>query len=518
MLLMLVGMFQAALGTPQSGKLSELHNESQSAHLNSYDNVTTHERPLIIDGTQTSVIENCTYIQTGDINVRDQGRLIVRNAELTLNQTYRGEYRILIADSGSLIMETVNAISPKTFRIMLIGEAKIEMNEVSTNGGPECRDNSSLSLSNSTLYGGPTIGDHAEATISNTTHLWDCITLDFMRYSAIPIRMTGLKPGFLEFWNIYTNCSAEGTFNLTVLNSYVRGWEVAFSGDASAAEIKDSTVLSIWLNFSNRRIEMNDLETGLFTSWHLGGISLVNSSVVEHWIFILTDVNATFSNCTIYLHLAGSDNISVKTSKITPSADSANCVIHSENTVLAEGILLLDSNLYLCGDITFEETEIMRAQTLILSSCITRNYNLLANDSNGNPVSNAELTMLDQNSTVVWSGFTDQSGMADCNLTFTDVNYTDSLRLEATKENLSAIADVSFLSDTPVTFVLHVNIIGDVNGDLKVDMKDISYVARRFMCGPSDSLWNSIADINADGKIDMKDISAVARHFGEHYP
>jgi hypothetical protein len=44
----------------------------------------------------------------------------------------------------------------------------------------------------------------------------------------------------------------------------------------------------------------------------------------------------------------------------------------------------------------------------------------------------------------------------------------------------------------------------------------ISYVARRFMCLPSDPLWNSEADINGDGKIDMKDISTVARHFGEH--
>lgn len=108
--------------------------------------------------------------------------------------------------------------------------------------------------------------------------------------------------------------------------------------------------------------------------------------------------------------------------------------------------------------------------------------------------------------------------MAECNLTFMDVNYTDPLRLEAAKWNLSAIADISFLSDTPVTLVLHANIIGDINGDGKVDMKDISYVARRFLCLPSDSLWDPVADINNDGRIDMKDISLVARHFGEHYP
>lgn len=60
--------------------------------------------------------------------------------------------------------------------------------------------------------------------------------------------------------------------------------------------------------------------------------------------------------------------------------------------------------------------------------------------------------------------------------------------------------------------------VGDINGDGKVDMRDVSYVARRFRCLPSDPLWNPNADIDGDSRIDMKDISTVARHFGEHYP
>jgi len=55
----------------------------------------------------------------------------------------------------------------------------------------------------------------------------------------------------------------------------------------------------------------------------------------------------------------------------------------------------------------------------------------------------------------------------------------------------------------------------DINGDGKIDMKDISYVVRRFKCLPSDPLWDSAADINGDGKVDMKDIGTVAKHFGE---
>lgn len=73
-------------------------------------------------------------------------------------------------------------------------------------------------------------------------------------------------------------------------------------------------------------------------------------------------------------------------------------------------------------------------------------------------------------------------------------------------------------SDNNCTCWVLVSGVSDINEDGRVDMKDVSYVARRFMCTPSDPLWDSIADVNSDGRIDMKDISTVARNFGEHYP
>jgi rhodanese-related sulfurtransferase len=68
-----------------------------------------------------------------------------------------------------------------------------------------------------------------------------------------------------------------------------------------------------------------------------------------------------------------------------------------------------------------------------------------------------------------------------------------------------------------------VSILGDITGpsgwpDRQVDMRDISYVARRFAISTLDPLWDPNADINGDGRIDMKDVAATARHFMEHYP
>lgn len=66
----------------------------------------THEGDLVIDGNETFIIENCTYIQTGNVYVRDNARLIIKNAELQLNQTSHWQYSLEVSDNG--ILETRN--------------------------------------------------------------------------------------------------------------------------------------------------------------------------------------------------------------------------------------------------------------------------------------------------------------------------------------------------------------------------------------------------------------------------
>jgi hypothetical protein len=64
-------------------------------------------------------------------------------------------------------------------------------------------------------------------------------------------------------------------------------------------------------------------------------------------------------------------------------------------------------------------------------------------------------------------------------------------------------------------------VIGDVNGDKKVDINDIATVALSFGSFLGGLRWNPIADLTGsdylvpDGKIDILDIALVAKHFGE---
>lgn len=61
-----------------------------------------------------------------------------------------------------------------------------------------------------------------------------------------------------------------------------------------------------------------------------------------------------------------------------------------------------------------------------------------------------------------------------------------------------------------------VAMIGDLNLDGRVNMRDIGLVARRFQTSLLSPSWDCNCDVNDDGKIDMMDVGTVARHFMEH--
>jgi len=67
-------------------------------------------------------------------------------------------------------------------------------------------------------------------------------------------------------------------------------------------------------------------------------------------------------------------------------------------------------------------------------------------------------------------------------------------------------------------------ILGDINGDGKVDIKDLEIAAKAYgshdanydyQGEPPSQNWNPTADLNDDGKIDIRDIHLIAVNFGK---
>lgn len=61
-------------------------------------------------------------------------------------------------------------------------------------------------------------------------------------------------------------------------------------------------------------------------------------------------------------------------------------------------------------------------------------------------------------------------------------------------------------------------LIGDVNDDRIVDMKDVGITAQAFGSTPTNPRWNLFADVDNNNLIDLKDIGLIAKNFGKHYP
>jgi hypothetical protein len=62
-----------------------------------------------------------------------------------------------------------------------------------------------------------------------------------------------------------------------------------------------------------------------------------------------------------------------------------------------------------------------------------------------------------------------------------------------------------------------VSIAGDVNGDRKVDLKDVYAVGKAFGAVTGDSRYNPNLDINDDGKIDLKDYFTTCKNYGKSW-
>jgi PKD repeat protein len=82
---------------------------------------------------------------------------------------------------------------------------------------------------------------------------------------------------------------------------------------------------------------------------------------------------------------------------------------------------------------------------------------------------------------------------------------------------LTAVVTIPTGSNTLSNGTLAVRLMGDVNGDGRVNVKDIALVARAFGSTPISPNWNPAADLNGDGVVNMKDIAIVARNFGQQY-
>jgi nitroreductase len=80
-------------------------------------------------------------------------------------------------------------------------------------------------------------------------------------------------------------------------------------------------------------------------------------------------------------------------------------------------------------------------------------------------------------------------------------------------QNLYLSATLWNVSITPLVGLK--SILGDINGDYKVNILDIVLIAKAFHAQPGDMRWNPNVDLNEDRQINIIDITIAAIYFGK---
>jgi len=75
------------------------------------------------------------------------------------------------------------------------------------------------------------------------------------------------------------------------------------------------------------------------------------------------------------------------------------------------------------------------------------------------------------------------------------------------------IENVTTIAESPL-----LPLLGDLNADRQVDIRDLIIAALAFGSYRDHPRWNTKADINQDGKVDIRDLVLIAKNFGKTYP
>jgi hypothetical protein len=144
----------------------------------------------------------------------------------------------------------------------------------------------------------------------------------------------------------------------------------------------------------------------------------------------------------------------------------------------------------------------------------------------GYSASDIDITTLTLNDTIIANpdlksvGDHDQNGIQDLSVCFNRTSVTQSVLSKGVMTGNVTLAFSGRLSDGSLfegSCTLGVRMPGDLNSDSRVDVKDVSCVAKAFGSSSGEPQYKAVLDENEDNRIDIKDIALVAKNFGKIY-
>ena len=451
------------------------------------------EGDLIVDGGETYVIENKALFIDGNIIVKENSTLEIKNSKIILQLKFFGEYWVEIRDGSRLLVN--NSILERTgghLTLLMIYESEATIRNTVCGwdidaGGEIILENYDASSARNGIFfvrGNVTVIDSKIFAIS--IH-------NISGSQKYTVELENLRTGLIDHLLIERD---GGDYSLELTNTTVDRWVIDAGDPVNPSFVdvvaRNSEIWGLWIWFCpGTNVELSNIKPGIHPHWrmsdvwHLDGvgydIELENTTIEMFKLQILG--NARIENASgIQVATRGSSFAHVKNSVI-----EVNLILRGNEHVILENTEVRGGQLQLVEDrsalqdiigrggnphrlefrkavinapieIASEFTKIEGEVTFLTGlkdinwvfGKVEREYPLIVKDEHGRPLPNVPIDLVDPGGEVIWSGTTDNEGEAFLSLEFTKENYTNEWKLRATIEGKSISKGLNFLISTPI--------------------------------------------------------------------
>lgn len=451
-----------------------------------------HTGDIVLTGNDVMTIENITYTQTGNIYVRDNAKLTIKNATLIMNMRYHEEFNICISGNATLeILDSTisHSLPNEGIGIILTDLTNLIARDSNLNSVVPTFGSRSSGDGNVPLFKG-------SAVISNTK--FEMLSITFSPLGTCTINITdstinefclafrdnyqgelsNLKPGFFASWvyksNNYdiniqntniNNCTivADGSSNIVVRDSEVFGFTPYSSLSTITMKAVNSKITSPGLGIWGNTAKFWDLKTGLYNLWKLSEHStgenipemiFENTEIKEGWgVSGFWGANVTVDNSELVRFRTTFEGTKLSANNTTITElmlfNAINSTVHLENTSVKNlSIYVPPNSTVFSGNITF--TDDAKNTSWYGPSTVKRIYPAtIVGDLGDNPPT-ASLSLYDKTGALVWSGQTDVNGKGSFEIEFNDNNHDDNWNLAINFQGKLLNRTINLLSSTPI--------------------------------------------------------------------
>lgn len=230
-----------------------------------------HIGDLVIEGTETYIIEGEKYFQQGNIYVNDDSKLVIRNSQLMMGRGDVPTVHVSLFVDPSAEVEIDNSrIFPESGLVCASNQGTVTMTDSPTSiHGFSMHDGAQLTMVNSEMVF--TIGGLLQVTGGDTTLIDSTIGGLGLKVPAnANLNISGLESGaYFEYWDVH-DMIPEADYDLVLERSrileddftgelehgpYERGWQFFLDPDAHV-RISDSELRKVHIDIINDTVEV----------------------------------------------------------------------------------------------------------------------------------------------------------------------------------------------------------------------------------------------------------------------